>query len=174
MQIMKRFNYIGVFIVSILLLATLDINNDAFARSNKDKAPQFSLLNMKGERVELSEFKGKPVLLNFWATWCGYCRKERPHLNSLYNLYKDKGLVVISVSTDRSVEKVRKYLKEIPADFIVLSDSDGRTAAEYGIRGYPSSFLIDRNGLVKQAFAGYRDWTNESSIKMIERLIKAE
>ena len=174
MQIIRRVKYPFIFIVSILLFVTFNLNTNAFARTDREKAPDFVLNDMNGKKVTLSEYKGKPVLLNFWATWCGYCRKERPHLNSLYNEYKEKGLVVLSVSTDRSVEKVRSYLKKIPADFIVLSDSDGRTASEYGIRGYPSSFLIDRNGLVKQAFAGYRDWTDATSKKMIDQLIKGE
>ena len=174
MQIIKKIKYIFVFILTVLLFVTFNINTNAFARSDQDKAPEFALSDMNGKKVALSEFEGKPVLLNFWATWCGYCRKERPHLNALYNEYKEQGLVVLSVSTDRSIDKVRSYLKDVPADFIVLSDSNGRTASEYGIRGYPSSFLIDHNGLVKQAFAGYRNWTTASSKKMIEQLIKGE
>ena len=174
MQIIKRVKYPFIFIVSILLFVTFNLNTNAFARTDREKAPDFVLNDMNGKKVTLSEYKGKPVLLNFWATWCGYCRKERPHLNALYNEYKKQGLVVLSVSTDRSIEKVRSYLKNIPADFIVLSDADGRTASEYGIRGYPSSFLIDRSGLVKQAFAGYRDWTDAASKRMIDLLIKGE
>jgi len=167
---MKKIQNLSIVLMAAAFLFLFFVNNSYCT----DTAPDFTLPDLSGQKVTLSSFKGKPVLLNFWATWCGYCRKERPHLNSLYNSYKDKGLVVISVSTDRSVEKVRKYLKDIPADFIVLSDSDGGAAAEYGIRGYPSSFLIDRNGLVKFAFAGYRDWTNASSKKMIDQLINGE
>jgi peroxiredoxin len=174
MQIVRIFKYTFVFILPVLLFITFTVDKDVFAQSDREKAPEFVLNDMNGKKVGLSDFKGKPVLLNFWATWCGYCRRERPHLNSLYHSYKDKGLVILSVSTDRSVDKVRNYLKGVPADFIVLSDSDGRTASKYGIRGYPSSFLIDRNGFVKQAFAGYRDWTNVSSRKMIDELIEGE
>ena len=156
--------FVQLTLISLLLL----LANDSKAL---EPAPDFTLSDLSGNKITLSSFEGKPVLLNFWATWCGYCRRERPHLNALHNLYKDKGLIVLSVSTDRSVDKVRSYLKSIPADFTVLSDADGRTASKYGIRGYPSSFLIDRNGLVKRAFAGYRDWTDASSKKMIDALI---
>ncbi len=158
-----------VVLVAAILISLISVHAGA-----ADSAPDFTLDGLSAKKVTLSSFQGKPVLLNFWATWCGYCRKERPHLNTIYNEYKDKGLIVLSVSTDRSVDKVKNYLKNIPADFIVLSDADGRVAATYGIRGFPSSFLIDRKGNVVNSFVGYREWTNASSKRLIDGLIGKE
>jgi len=137
-----------------------------------NKAPDFRLRDLSGTAVNLSSFEGKPILLNFWATWCPYCRKERAHLNTLYTEYEEKGLIIISVSIDRSVSAVRKYLKKVPSDFIILSDSDSRVASKYSVVGLPSSFLIDRRGIVQQKFTGSQKWTGAGTKKLINRLIK--
>ena len=135
------------------------------------KAPEFTLEDISGKEVSLSSFKGKPVLLNFWATWCPYCRRERPHLNTLYNDYKDKGLIILSVSTDQSVAKVKEYLKNTPADFIVLSDWKGTVSLLYGVQGLPTSYLISREGIIKQRFVGFREWSDPSSKILIDKLL---
>ncbi len=136
------------------------------------KAPDFTLRDISGTAINLSSFEGKPILLNFWATWCPYCRKERAHLNALYSEYKDRELIIISVSIDRSVSAVKKYLKKVPSDFIILSDSDSRVASKYSVVGLPSSFLIDRSGIVQYKFTGSQKWTGAGSKKLIDRLIK--
>jgi peroxiredoxin len=135
------------------------------------KAPDFTLKDMSGKEVALSSFRGKPVLLNFWATWCPYCRKERDHLNKLHGEYKEKGLIILSVSTDQSVRKVKSYLKKVPAEFIVLSDSKGRVSSSYNVGGLPTSVLIDREGFVRQKLVGFREWTSSSSRQLIDKLI---
>ncbi len=136
------------------------------------KAPDFSIKDLSGRTVSLSSFEGRPILLNVWATWCPYCRKERPHLKSLYKEYKSKGLVIIAVSTDKSVEKVRRYLKKIPMDFIILMDQDSIVARSYGVYALPTSFLIDRKGIIKHKFMGFRRWTDRKSKKLIEELLE--
>lgn len=138
-------------------------------------APDFTVKDLSGNRVSLSSFKGKPILLNIWATWCPYCRKERAYLNSLYEEYKDKGLVIIAVSIDNSTERVKRYLKRIPAGYVVLIDEegiDGVVARSYGVYGLPTSFLINRNGIIKYKFMGLRRWTSRTSKKLIEELLK--
>jgi DsbE subfamily thiol:disulfide oxidoreductase len=134
-------------------------------------APDFTLADLSGKEVTLSAYKGKTVLLNFWATWCPYCRKERAHLNTLSREYREEGLIILSVATDRSVSKVKDYIKKTPADFIVLSDSRGSVSAEYGVSGFPTSFLIDSNGMIKQRVVGFREWTSPGSRRLIDKLI---
>ncbi len=136
------------------------------------KAPQFTLNDLSGNDISLSSFQGKVVLLNFWATWCPYCREERASLNSLYNKYKDRGLAIIAVSTDRSSKKVKVYLKKIPSDFTVLMDEKSEIARRYRVFALPTSFLISREGIIKQKFMGMRNWTNKESKKLIEGLLK--
>lgn len=132
-----------------------------------ERAPAFSLKDLSGNEVYLSSFRGRTVLLNFWATWCPYCRKERQHLNSLYREYKDRGLVIISISTDNSAATVRNFMKNNPAEFIVLPDDNKSTAASYKVRGLPTTFLIDREGMIREKFVGFREWTGSDMKKLI-------
>ncbi|UCD36243.1 MAG: TlpA family protein disulfide reductase [Nitrospiraceae bacterium] len=138
--------------------------------SGKD-APDFTVKNLAGKDVSLSSFRGKPILLNFWATWCPYCQREREHLNRITRDYRERGLVVLSVSTDRSVDKVRRYVEKVPADFVVLHDSDGSAAGSYNINGLPSSFLIGPDGTVRRNFIGFVEWTSSSSRKEIDAFL---
>lgn len=135
-------------------------------------APDITLKDISGKDIHLSSFKGSPVLLNFWATWCPYCRKERAELNSLYKEFRDRGLIIISVSTDKSVQTVKRFIEKSPADYIVLNDKDGKAASTYNVSGLPTSFLIDRDGIIKIKFVGFREWTGSGSKKLINALVE--
>ena len=176
----KQFTQIIIILAVILSLSIIPdqveraeaFNPYLLDSSTGKPAPGFTLKDLSGKDVELSSFKGKHVLLNFWATWCGYCRKERAHLNTIHEEYKEKGLVIIAVSTDNSVKKVKKYMEKIPSEFIVLTDPDSAAASVYNIAGLPTSYLIDREGIVKQRFMGYIEWTSIKSKKLIEEFLR--
>ncbi len=136
------------------------------------KAKDFTIKDLEGNDVSLSSFKGKPIVLNFWATWCPYCRKERAELNELHDKYHEKGLVILSISNDRSAKKVIDYLKKKPARFIVLHDRDEKATAPYEVYALPTNLLIDRNGIVRHKFTGFREWGDPESEKLIEELLK--
>ena len=137
-----------------------------------ESAPLFTLKDLDGNEVSLSSFKGKPVLLNFWATWCYFCKKERKELDALYKAYNDKDLVIIAVALDKSKKVVENFMKVHPADYIVLTDTKMTSAAMYGVRGYPNTFLIDREGVIKYKIPGYRKWSSNISMSIIDKLIK--
>ncbi len=167
----------AMILLSLTLLSATDLNAERFSPWAIDRlvgkqAPDFTVQNLSGKNVKLSAFKGKPILLNFWATWCPYCREERQHLISLYNEYESKGLVIISVSTDRSPERIKKYLKKIRMEFIILHDNNKEAAEAYGVYSLPTSFLIDREGIIKHKFMGLRKWTGKGTKRLIEKLIK--
>jgi thiol-disulfide isomerase/thioredoxin len=109
--------------------------------------------------------------LNFWATWCPYCRQERPYLKSLYEEYKDKDLVIIAVSLDRSSKTVKRFLEQNPAPYMVLTDTEGMTVALYNIMGYPTTYLINRNGKITQKLVGPVEWTDRNVKDIIDKLI---
>ncbi len=167
---MRRYNLI--FTMVFLTGFFLFVSQFAVAYAEGDSAPDFTLKDMSGNDVSLSSFKGKPVLLNFWATWCPYCRKERAHLNTLYKDYKDKGLIIVSVSTDSSVNDVKRFLVNTPSDFIVLSDSERKVASLYNVGGLPTSVLISREGIIKNQLIGFQEWTSSSSRQLIDKLLK--
>lgn len=135
-------------------------------------APEISIKEVNGHRVSLSSYKGKTVLLNFWATWCHYCRKERAHLNDLSKDYEDRDLVILSVSTDKSFEDIEGFLKVTPADYKVFTDLDGTAASAYHVSALPTTYLIDNKGMVQRKLLGYRDWSDHESRKLINDLLR--
>lgn len=173
----SRWIYVLLFIAGVFIFLSQPTAGHAqsidpllFDSSVGAKAPDFTLKDMSGNDISLSSFKGKPVLLNFWATWCPYCRRERPHLNELYKAYREKGLIILSVATDQSAVRVKEFLKHTPADFIVLSDNSGSAASLYNVGGLPTSYLIDHEGIIKQRFMGFREWTDSGSKMLIDKL----
>ena len=167
--------YTLVFLAGVFLFVSgmTSGNAEGFNPLNNTgaKATDFTLKDLSGKEFTLSSFKGKPVLLNFWATWCPYCRKERAHLDSIYKDYREKGLIILSVSTDRSAGLVKRFLKDMPADFTVLFDSNGSVASSYNVRGLPTSFLINREGIIEHKFMGFREWTSSDSRKLLDKFI---
>ncbi len=175
---MKNILRIILPVLTFLLITLISINNiDAQFFSSFQiegligkKAPAFTAMDLSGKEIPFSSFQGKPILLNFWATWCPYCREERPQLDEIYKTYTEKGLVVVAVSVDRSAGTVRRYLKRIPADFVILHDNNKEAKEAYRIYSIPTSFLIDREGLIKHKFIG-PNWTDVKK-KFIEELIQ--
>lgn len=132
------------------------------------KAPEFSLKNMDGKITKLSDFKGKVVLLNFWATWCTPCRKEIPDLVKMHENFKKKGFVVLGISLDDDPSAVvPDFIKElkketgIKINYPILIGDEGISDAYGGIRGIPTSFLVDRLGIVRRKFIGPPGTTSE-------------
>ncbi|MBI1878835.1 MAG: TlpA family protein disulfide reductase, partial [Chloroflexi bacterium] len=118
-------------------------------------APDFALPTLDGEIVRLSDFKGKPVLLNFWATWCGPCRAEFPDFQKA-SVDNADTLVIIGInntSTDQK-DQVPAFVEEFGATFPIVLDETGETAKAYGILGLPTSIFIDRNGNISEIFTG--------------------
>lgn len=133
-------------------------------------APDFSLKDMNGKSVTLSSFKGRIVLLNFWATWCPPCKSEMPSFNKLYKQMKARGLEVITVSSDNSINPVREYLLKNKFDFQMLWDEKRTVVKQYRVFSMPTTFLIDRNGIIVEKFMGEYEWTDQEIKKKIEKL----
>lgn len=136
-------------------------------------APDFSLEDMDGEKYTLSSFRGKTVLLNFWATWCPPCRKEMPSMEGLYQRFRDKGLVVIAVNQWETPDHVFSYMGDLNVDptFPLLFDTRSEISEKYGVKGLPTSFIIDAGGRVTHKAIGGRDFHHPALIEQIESLL---
>jgi len=110
------------------------------------KAPDFTLRNLKGETVKLGDMKGKVVLLCFSATWCPHCRTAIPGLKDIYTRYKDKEFMLLAIFIQESTKKVSAYAKKNGITYPVLLDEDGKVANAYGVRGIPSRMIIGKEG----------------------------
>jgi peroxiredoxin len=119
-----------------------------------DMAPDFLLQNMEGDEVRLTDFRGQPVVLNFWATWCLPCRKEMPQFVHAYDDYSEEGLVIIAVNQQESESIIRPFVEDYGVEFPMLIDRDGEVGDEFHILGMPETFFIDRNGILREHFIG--------------------
>lgn len=164
---MKKIIY-SALVVTLVALTFLYLSNTASAQkasavSNGIKAADFTLTDLEGKPVKLSDYKGKVVILDFWATWCPPCVKEIPHFNDLAKAYKDKGLVVLGISVDQGgAAAVKKFKTKSAIDYRVAL-ADDKTQATYQKYlprdeqgGIPFTFVIDKNGVIRQHYVGYR------------------
>ncbi len=119
-------------------------------------APDFTLRTLDGGEMRLSDFRGQPVLINFWATWCAPCRIEMPEIVRAYEAHSDAGFTVLAVNlTDQDVlEDVRVFVEEFDMTFPVLLDSAGEVSTLYGLLGLPMSIFVDREGSIARIYIG--------------------
>ena len=136
-------------------------------------APGFALTDLAGNTHRLSDYRGKAVLLNFWATWCVPCRTEMPSIERAYRALKDRGFAVVAVSLDTGPRStVEAFVKELGLTFPVLLDPRGGTVQTYRLPGVPASFLIDRRGGLAARELGPRDWNAGEARAQLEALLK--
>lgn len=138
------------------------------------EAPDFSLPNLEEKTVRLSDYRGKVVFLNFWATWCKPCREEMPSMDVLYKNFEREGLVVLAVSIDRVTTKkdIPPFISSMNLTFPVLVDSWGQTDKRYKLMGVPETYIIDQQGILREKIIGPRDWTVLDNLQTITGLLK--
>jgi DsbE subfamily thiol:disulfide oxidoreductase len=117
-------------------------------------APDFTLATTNDEALTLSQLKGKPVLLNFWATWCPPCRAEMPHIQAAYKEYGAAGLIVVAIDEQESADEVRRFANEFGLTFPLALDTSGQVGQKYLARALPTSFFVDRGGIIRHKFTG--------------------
>jgi Peroxiredoxin len=141
------------------------------AKELSGPAPDFTLTNLDGEKVKLSDLKGQVVMINFWASWCGPCRQEMPLLNDIYAGYKKAGFVLLGVNLDESADDAKAFLKKTPVNFPVLLDSQGKVADLYKNQAMPSSYFVDRKGNLVHLHQGYKPGEEAEYKRVIKKLL---
>ncbi len=137
-------------------------------------APDFNLPDLNDKTVRLSDYRGKVVFLNFWATWCKPCREEMPSMEVLYKNFEGDGFVVLAVSIDRVTTKkdIPPFVKSMSLTFPILVDSWGQTDKRYKLMGVPETYIIDQQGILREKVIGPRDWTVLDNLKNITAMLK--
>jgi peroxiredoxin len=155
-------------LVTGVLVATLP----AGAVVQSGAAPDFTLHAVNGPNLRLQEQRGRVVLVNFWATWCGPCRQEMPHLNRLYQKYRASGFVLLGVNVDEDPKAAAGVVAKLGVNFPVLLDTDKAVSKRYDLATMPSTVLIDRDGRVRYVHLGYKDGYESTYDEQIRQLLK--
>ena len=156
-----------IIYISAIILSGIVLN---VVVAKADPAPQFTLPTDSGQ-IMLSDFQGKVVYLDFWASWCVPCKKSFPWFNEMQQRYKNQGLVIIAVNMDQEKEDAEKFLAKFPADFVIAYDPNGEVATRYNVVGMPSSYLIDRKGELSLTHLGFREKDKDTLQSAIANLL---
>ncbi len=153
------------------LLLTLAASAPASV-SPAQPAPDFTLRNLAGGNLRLAEQRGQVVMVNFWATWCGPCRVELPHLQRLHDKYRSAGFVLLGVNVDDQAAAGQQMAQRMGLTFPVLHDADKAVTRRYDVGAMPGTVLIDRDGTVRHLHRGYRDGMERQYEEQIRALLK--
>lgn len=136
----------------------------------KIQAPDFTVLDYDGNEVKLSDYKGKPVVLNFWATWCYYCKEEMPDFNEAFKKYPDVVFLMVNATDgyQETIASAKEYFENEGFDFDIYFDTKGEAVNAYYVTGFPSTYFIDKNGDIVTYANGMIDYESlEKGIKLI-------
>ncbi len=136
-----------------------------------DTAPDFSITTDEGRTISRSNFGGKLLVLNFWATWCPPCLEEMPSLDQFQKKLAGSGVVVLGVSVDQNARAYRNFLSRVKVAFETARDPEGKINAEYGTFKYPETYIIDSRGKVIEKIVGPTDWTDPSVLSRVRALL---
>lgn len=139
------------------------------------RAPNFTLKDLNGGMVSMAGLRGKVIMINFWATWCGPCKVEMPSMNRLYTDLKGKDFEILAISSDVQGEKVVKpFIAQGRFSFPVLIDSSFKVNSNYGVTGIPTTFLVDKDGVITYKILGPRDWNSPEARELIRRMMSSK
>tara|TARA_R110002167_G_scaffold144413_10_gene334840 strand:- start:73137 stop:73643 length:507 start_codon:yes stop_codon:yes gene_type:complete len=152
---MKKLSVIlceSIVALSLLLPVT------AMAASEGETAPLFTLPDIDADKpaISLESLRGKTVYVDFWASWCAPCLRSMPLINELYGKYRDQDFEVIAINVDDPIEDGQDFLLDNPLDYLIAADTDNTVLNEFGVTGMPTSFLIDKDGVIRMVHMGFR------------------
>ena len=168
---MKKYIFKTIILIGFTLVFSTSVT---YAASQKisGKAANFTLKSRSGKNIKLSELRGDVVMLNFWASWCGPCRKEMPLLEKIHKKYKRLGFTLLGVNVEQNSSAAKKYLKDVKVSFPILFDRTNKTSKLYDVSAMPTTILIDRNGNKRFLHKGYKPGYENDYKKQIKKLLR--
>ena len=134
------------------------------------KAPAFELRDLDDKLHKLADYRGKVVIVNFWATWCPPCRQEFPSMDKAYKLLQKEGIVMLAIDVGEDTDTIFEFTTDYPVTFPILLDFDAKVIKEYNVVGLPTTYIIDPQGRLAYQVIGTRDWTNVDLLNAIRAL----
>ena len=157
---------------TVSAVACAVVASAALGGSVQGPAPGFTLTTQDGKQVSLADLKGQVVMINFWATWCGPCRKEMPLLDALYKRYSKLGFTLVGVNVEEDPSGAGAYLEETPVSFPILFDSNNEVSELYDVNAMPSTVMVDRQGNMRFLHKGYKPGDENEYQNWIRTLIR--
>ncbi len=130
-------------------------------------APELALEQYEGEPTRLADYRGVPVIVSFWATWCPPCREELPSMNRAWRKIREQGVMMLAVNVAEDEETIFAFLAEYPIEFPVLMDVDGKTVGSWPVKGLPTTFVVDPDGNMVYRVIGGRDWDDDELLAKV-------
>jgi thiol-disulfide isomerase/thioredoxin len=168
-----------LFVLSSLSYSSESKKEDLYAKANiqpikgNTKVPNLSLADLKGKKWETKDLKGKVIFLNFWATWCGPCKEEMPSMEELYQQFKSKDFIFLTISVDyEKKEIVKEFIRKHRYTFPVLLDPECGTLDLFQVKGIPTTFLIDKKGMMIGKATGPRNWKKPEVVSILNSLLE--
>ena len=168
---MKNTTIISLILLGATLCFTTSVTYAA-SETISGKAANFTLKSRSGKNIKLSELRGQVVMLNFWASWCGPCRKEMPLLEKIHKKYKRLGFTLLGVNVEENSSAAKKYLRDVKVSFPILFDRTNKTSKLYNVSAMPTTILIDRNGNKRFLHKGYKPGYENDYKKQIKKLLR--
>ncbi len=159
------------FAVSMSIPCTLSADDGVLPEVSPTPAPPFSLHDPQGGRHQLQDYRGRVVIVNFWASWCVPCRRELPSMNRAWAELSTKGITMLAINLGDEVTAVKDFLSDFPIDFPVLLDQQGRTSQEWQVRGLPTTFVLNPQGEIVYRVVGEREWDDVVLLRKVKALL---
>ncbi|MCU7940050.1 MAG: TlpA family protein disulfide reductase [gamma proteobacterium symbiont of Bathyaustriella thionipta] len=161
---------LSLFITIVLHSSLVFSEQSLTSLSKAQPAPGFSLLDMDGVKHQLSDYKGQPVIINFWATWCPPCRAEMPSMERAWNKIKDECIAMLAINVGEDEDTVFTFLGDYPANFTILLDQSGAVSEQWPVRGLPTTFIVSPDGQIVYRAIGGREWDDEQLLDQIRQI----
>ena len=166
-----KMHYIhAVFFVLLLFQPAVQAEQTLTPIPGKVMAPDFVLQDTEGNTHRLSDYRGKPVIINFWATWCPPCREEIPSMNRAWKILEQEEIAMLAINMGEDEDTIFIFTADYPADFPILMDRDGEVIEQWPVKGLPTTYVVAPDGRIAYRAIGSREWDDPSLLERIRAL----
>ena len=160
------------YVVCCLLATTAFAEQSLAPVPGKVVAPDFTLQDTSGKTHSLSDYRGRPVIINFWTTWCPPCREELPSMNRAWDMIEDEGIAMLAINMGEDEDTIFIFSADYPTDFPVLMDSSGEVIEQWPVKGLPTTYVVAPDGTFAYPAIGGREWYDAALLEKVRALRK--
>ena len=156
--------------ILVFFISSVSAEQSLTSLPDPEMAPDFTLADMDGNSHKLSDYRGKPVIINFWATWCPPCREEMPSMERAWNKIKEQNIAMLAINVGEDEDTIFTFMADYPASFTILLDTSGTMIDQWPVQGLPTTFVVSPDGRLVYRAIGGREWDDEKLLEQIRKL----